>query len=171
MNKPMVAMTGLLSRSSAAPIAALMAPREARGATAAPLGAERERETAGAAVFWSVSGREECPPKPRRKAGRGQNCGGLPANTLYVSTGGGWGPASIDALRALAAARGVELVAATDRNAQGERYAQRLAGLAAEAGCAFSRLAPELDDWNDQLRAARPTVSIRRIGETNSRET
>jgi hypothetical protein len=65
----------------------------------------------------------------------------------------------------------VELVAATDRNAQGERYAQRLAGLAAEAGCAFSRLAPELDDWNDQLRAARPTVSIRRIGETNSRET
>jgi hypothetical protein len=94
----------------------------------------------------------------------------LPADTLYVSTGGGWGPASVDALRALAAAPGVELVAATDRNAQGERYAQRLAGLAAEAGCAFSRLAPELDDWNDQLRALRPTVGTRRVEETN-RET
>jgi hypothetical protein len=94
----------------------------------------------------------------------------LPADTVYVSTGGGWGPPSVEALRALAAAPGVELVAATDRNPQGERYAQRLAALAAEQGCPFSRLAPELDDWNDQLRATRPTVGARRIGERNIRE-
>jgi hypothetical protein len=31
-----------------------MAPREAQGATAAPLGAERERETAGGAVSGCV---------------------------------------------------------------------------------------------------------------------
>jgi hypothetical protein len=95
----------------------------------------------------------------------------LPADTLYVSTGGGWGPSSVEALRALAAAPGVELVAATDRNAQGERYAERLAGLAGEAGCAFSRLAPELDDWNDQIRALRPTAGARRIGKTNISKT
>ena len=94
----------------------------------------------------------------------------LPADTLYVSTGGGWGPASVGALRAIASTPGMELVAATDRNAQGERYAQRLAGLAAEVGCAFSRLAPELDDWNDQLRALWRTAGARRIEERNIRE-
>ncbi len=95
----------------------------------------------------------------------------LPADTLYVSTGGGWGPASVDPLRALAAAPGVELVAATDCNPQGERYAERLAVLAGETGCAFSRLASELDDWNDQLRALRPTAGARRIEKAEIKET
>ncbi|MCI0429127.1 MAG: DUF3991 and toprim domain-containing protein [Rhodospirillales bacterium] len=92
----------------------------------------------------------------------------LPADTLYVSTGGGWGPASVDALHALASTPGVELVAATDRNAQGERYAERLAVLATETGCAFRRLAPELDDWNDQLRAPRRTAGPGELGRGTS---
>jgi hypothetical protein len=94
----------------------------------------------------------------------------LPADTLYVSTGGGWGPSSVEALRALVAAPGVALIAATDRNRQGDRYAERLAALAGEAGCAFSRLAPEFDDWNDQLRDA-DHGRTRRIEKTETRET
>jgi hypothetical protein len=73
-------------------------------------------------------------------------------DTLYVSTGGGWGPATVEALRALAAQPGITLVAATDRNKQGDRYAERLAELAAEAGCPMVRLVPEHDDWNEDLK-------------------
>jgi hypothetical protein len=73
-------------------------------------------------------------------------------DTLYLSTGGGWGPATVEALRALASQPGTTLVAATDRNQQGDRYAKRLAKLAAEAGCANARLVPERDDWNEDLK-------------------
>jgi hypothetical protein len=72
-------------------------------------------------------------------------------DTLYLSTGGGWGPATVEALRAFAARPGITLVAATDRNKQGDRYAERLSELAAEAGCAKARLVPERDDWNEDL--------------------
>jgi hypothetical protein len=77
---------------------------------------------------------------------------GLRDDTLYLSTGGGWGPATVEALRALATQPGITFVAATDRNKQGDRYAERLAELAAEAGCAVARLMPEHDDWNDDVK-------------------
>jgi hypothetical protein len=73
-------------------------------------------------------------------------------DTLYLSTGGGWGPATVEALRAFAARPGITLVAATDRNKQGDRYAERVAELAAEAGCTMARLVPEHDDWNEDLK-------------------
>jgi hypothetical protein len=76
----------------------------------------------------------------------------LRGDTLYLSTGGGFGPATVEALRAVAARPGITLVAATDRNMQGDRYAERLAKLAAEAGCAKARLVPERDDWNEDLK-------------------
>ena len=81
----------------------------------------------------------------------------LVPGTLYVSTGGGWGPASVAALATLAAKPSIALIAATDRNIQGERYATRLSELARDADRPFHRLAPALEDWNDQLRAHRNT--------------
>ena len=76
-------------------------------------------------------------------------------DTLYLSTGGGWSPASSEALLDLAAQADTLLVAATDNNAQGETFAERLAALATEAGCGFVRLRPELEDWNEDLKAKR----------------
>lgn len=73
--------------------------------------------------------------------------------TLYVSTGGGWAPVTDAAIRNLAGRAGVCLIAATDNNAQGDTYAGRLASMAAEEGCTFERLRPDLDDWNEDLRA------------------
>jgi hypothetical protein len=52
----------------------------------------------------------------------------------------------------LVARPGVELVAATDNNKQGDVYAGRLLGLAAEAGCGAERLRPIRDDWNTNLK-------------------
>ena len=49
-------------------------------------------------------------------------------------------------------APGIMLVAATDRNKQGDRYAERLAELATEAGCPMVRLMPEYDDWNEDMK-------------------
>jgi hypothetical protein len=77
------------------------------------------------------------------------------ADTLYVATGGGMGPGTVDALQTvlahLRATRGV-LVSATDANAAGDRYAARHAELAAAAKVAFERLRPpEGTDWNDVL--------------------
>jgi hypothetical protein len=73
-------------------------------------------------------------------------------DTLYLSTGGGWGPATVEALRALAAQPNIALVAATDRNKQGDRYAERLVELAAATGCSMARLVPEHDDWNEDVK-------------------
>ena len=92
----------------------------------------------------------------------------LVPGTLYVSTGGGWGPASVAALVALAAKPGIALIAATDRNIQGERYAARLSELARDADRPFHRLAPALEDWNDQLRASRNTNRVNKKGILNT---
>jgi len=74
-------------------------------------------------------------------------------DSLYLSTGGGWSPATDTAIRALAARHGAGLVAATDDNGQGDRYADRLESAAAEIGCSFARLRPPAVDWNAELEA------------------
>ncbi|MEA2769302.1 MAG: hypothetical protein QOD93_2264, partial [Acetobacteraceae bacterium] len=77
------------------------------------------------------------------------------ADTLYVATGGGMGPGTLEALRMtltrLHEVAGL-LVSATDANVVGDRYAERHAALATEAAVAFERLRPpEGQDWNDIL--------------------
>lgn len=72
----------------------------------------------------------------------------LRPGTAYLSTGGGWSPSTDAALRALAACPDVLLVAATDANEQGERYAERLRAIADEVGCNWQRLRPASEDWN-----------------------
>jgi hypothetical protein len=77
---------------------------------------------------------------------------GLREGSLYLSTGGGWSPATEAALRVLAARSGVQLVAATDANAQGEVFAGRIRAIADEADCDWFRLRPPAEDWNEALR-------------------
>lgn len=76
-------------------------------------------------------------------------------DSLYLSTGGGWAPATEAAIRMLAARPNVQLVAATDNNAQGEVYAGRIEAIAVAASCGYERLAPAQEDWNEELRASR----------------
>jgi hypothetical protein len=83
-------------------------------------------------------------------------------DTLYVATGGGMGPGTVQAIELLlgemAQCPEALLSAATDANRAGERYAARHAELAAAAGIAFERLAPPAStDWNDVLIQRRPT--------------
>ena len=73
-------------------------------------------------------------------------------DTLYVSTGGGWGAKAEVTLRALLRA-GSELAAATDQGTGGERLAGRLVEIADAKSARFVRLRPDAKDWNDQLRA------------------
>ncbi|MFC3726200.1 DUF3991 and toprim domain-containing protein [Neoaquamicrobium sediminum] len=80
---------------------------------------------------------------------------GPETRTLYVSTGGGWSPMTDAAIADLARRRDRMLVAATDANRQGDAYAERIRGHAADGGCRFSRLTPSSEDWNDQQRARR----------------
>ncbi len=80
-------------------------------------------------------------------------------DTLYVATGGGMGPGTLEALQRaldhLAPSAGV-LVSAADANAAGDRYAARHAELAAAANVAFARLRPpEGSDWNEVLVGGR----------------
>lgn len=77
---------------------------------------------------------------------------GMRDGTLYLSTGGGWAPASSDALRDLAAGSDVQIVAATDANSQGDAFAGRLRALAENVGCAWLRLRPAEEDWNEMLK-------------------
>ena len=77
---------------------------------------------------------------------------GVRENTLYLSTGGGWSPATDAALAALGARLGAHLVAATDGNSQGDVYAGRLRVIAEAAGSDWQRLRPSADDWNEVLR-------------------
>jgi len=77
---------------------------------------------------------------------------GLRDDSLYLSTGGGWAPASATAIRDLATREPALLVAATDNNAQGEVYAERLQAIADDAGCGFDRLRPTKEDWNKDLQ-------------------
>ena len=80
-------------------------------------------------------------------------------DTLYAATAGGMGPATILALQLLlldlAADPAGILIAATDADVPGRRYAARLASMAAEAGVRFDMILPPdgLNDWNDALRA------------------
>lgn len=79
----------------------------------------------------------------------------LRPGTAYLSTGGGWSPATEAALRSLAARPDVLLVAATDANDQGERYAERLRALAEQVGCNWQRHRPPAEDWNACLSKER----------------
>jgi hypothetical protein len=80
--------------------------------------------------------------------------------TLYAATGGGMGPATVQAIERLLADMAplpdALLAGATDANRAGERYAARHAALAVTAGVAFERLAPPTGtDWNDVLQTGR----------------
>ena len=90
---------------------------------------------------------------------------GLRADTAYLSTGGGWSPATAAAIRNLAARPGVELVAATDNNSQGDAYAGRLLGLAEKVGCSAERLRPVADDWNADLKLKAETGDEKEEGD------
>lgn len=78
---------------------------------------------------------------------------GARKGSLYISAGGGWSPTTSEALRVLASRPGAQIVAATDANAQGEIFAERLREIAADVGCAWFRLKPPAEDWNDAVRA------------------
>ncbi|HEY1935241.1 MAG TPA: DUF3991 and TOPRIM domain-containing protein [Acetobacteraceae bacterium] len=76
------------------------------------------------------------------------------ADTLHLATGGGIGPGTVSALQhaisAIAGYRGARLVAATDANRAGDRYAERLVEIAAGSGILVERLRPiRATDWND----------------------
>ncbi|MGB3386729.1 MAG: DUF3991 and toprim domain-containing protein [Pseudaminobacter sp.] len=75
------------------------------------------------------------------------------SDSLYLSTAGGWSPASASAIRTLAARPGALLIPATDNNSQGDKYADRLKEVASAAACGFERLRPNEVDWNAELKA------------------
>ncbi|MGE0148010.1 MAG: DUF3991 domain-containing protein [Parvibaculaceae bacterium] len=83
------------------------------------------------------------------------------ADTLYLATAGGIGPETIKALEALLAEGAGRpdacLVAATDADQAGDRYAELLHDLASAAGIEAARLRPPADvgDWNELLVRAR----------------
>ncbi|WP_423748623.1 DUF3991 domain-containing protein [Agrobacterium tumefaciens] len=77
---------------------------------------------------------------------------GMRAGSLYLSTGGGWSPTTEAALRGLLVRPGAQLVGATDANAQGDAFADRLRNLSDEMGCDWLRLRPPAEDWNDVLK-------------------
>jgi hypothetical protein len=83
-------------------------------------------------------------------------------DTLYAATAGGMGPATISAiqrlLQVLSADPAGMLVAATDADTAGRRYAVRLHEMATEAEVRFDAIVPPdgLNDWNDALRAMTP---------------
>ena len=82
--------------------------------------------------------------------------------TLYVATGGGMGPGTLGALQAmlarLATIPDALIASAADANVAGERYAERHAELAANAGIRFERLRPpEGLDFNNVLKQGRGT--------------
>jgi len=75
-------------------------------------------------------------------------------DTLYVSTGGGWSPATDGAIRLLGERPDARLVAATDADTQGEAFVSRLRELAGDLSCDFERLRPLAEDWNAMLKDA-----------------
>jgi len=83
-------------------------------------------------------------------------------DTLYAATAGGMGPATIAALQQLLQGLATDpagiLIAATDADSAGRRYAARLEEMAAEAAVRFDAILPPdgLNDWNDALRATTP---------------
>lgn len=89
---------------------------------------------------------------------------GLREGSLYLSTGGGWSPATDAAVRTLATRPGAQLVAATDANSQGEAFAGRLREIAETADCDCIRLTPLADDWNEALKEKAREEQERRNG-------
>ncbi|MBB4232916.1 DUF3991 and toprim domain-containing protein [Rhizobium mongolense] len=89
---------------------------------------------------------------------------GVRDGTLYLSTGGGWSPATQAALRQMASRPGARLVAATDANSQGNMFAERLRALAEDAGCDWSRLRPPEVDWNETLKIREKETRERKDG-------
>lgn len=89
---------------------------------------------------------------------------GAREGSQYLSTGGGWSPATEAAVRVLAARPGAQLVAATDANSQGETFAGRLRDIAEDAGCNWFRLTPPAEDWNDALQERKRKEKDRRQG-------
>jgi hypothetical protein len=85
-------------------------------------------------------------------------------DTLYVATAGGIGPATVAALQLILQVLTTDpagiLIAATDADSAGRRYAARLEGMATEAGVGFDAILPPdaLNDWNDALRAMTPAA-------------
>jgi hypothetical protein len=85
----------------------------------------------------------------------------LRADTLYVATTGGIGPGTITALErqmwVLAMEERGEVVIATDADAPGDGYADRLAKMAQTFNLRSSRLLPTggANDWNDVLKQGR----------------
>jgi hypothetical protein len=85
----------------------------------------------------------------------------LRGDTLYTATAGGMGPGTIDALErqlwVLAAEKRGELVIATDNDAAGDGYAERLEKMATALDLKVSRLLPigGAKDWNDALGKGR----------------
>lgn len=77
---------------------------------------------------------------------------GVREGTLYVSTGGGWSPATEAALRRLLSGSATQVVGATDANPQGEIFADRLRALGEETSSDWLRLRPPADDWNEVLQ-------------------
>lgn len=77
---------------------------------------------------------------------------GLREGTLYLSTGGGWSPATEAAMRTLAGREGAKIFAATDANGQGEVFAARLRDIAERIGCDWMRMKPPAEDWNEALK-------------------
>lgn len=78
----------------------------------------------------------------------------LRPDTAFVSTGGGWAPATQEAIRAYAARSGLLLVAATDNDRQGNAYADWIMEIARAFGCTHERLIPRTKDWNKDLSDA-----------------
>ena len=85
-------------------------------------------------------------------------------DTLYAATAGGMGPETIVALHQLLQVLSPDptgmLIAATDADTAGRRYAVRLAALATDAAVRFAAILPPdgLNDWNDALRALAPAL-------------
>ena len=84
------------------------------------------------------------------------------ADTLYAATAGGMGPATVALLQQLLEMLANDpaglLIAATDADTAGRRYAARLRAMATEAGVRFDAILPPdgLNDWDDALRAMTP---------------
>jgi hypothetical protein len=81
-------------------------------------------------------------------------------DTLYVGTGGGMGPGTIEALQAIIAELAHHpdalIAGATDANVAGDRHAQYHAEFADAARVRFERLRPPDNlDWNDVLTKGR----------------
>jgi hypothetical protein len=84
----------------------------------------------------------------------------LREDTLYTATAGGFAPATIAALQQLLQGLSAEpaglLIAATDADSAGRRYALRLHHLAMAAGVSFDAILPPdgCNDWNEALMRA-----------------